>query len=305
MDVRGVTLADWTPDGYGRPAALASVDRIAGLGANRLVIVVTAYQNRTTDNTVTTDPGRTPEESAVAQAAARAADRGLDVVVKLHVDLYGGEWRGNIRPSDPPAWFESYGAFVARWSDFAAGAGAAQLVVGTELAGTISHERRWRGLIEDVRSRYGGEVVYAASWDEAWMVPFWDAVDRVGVDFYAPVTARSDAGRVEILAGWQPWIERLHVLHRQAGRPVLLTEVGYRSVDGAGMRPYDFDTAAALDPAEQADLYWAALEAVGRKDWIEGIYWWNWTADAGGMDDADYTPKGKPAEEELADAWGG
>lgn len=306
MEVRGVTLADWSADGYGRPSAMAAVDDIAGLGATRVVIVVTAYQNRVTDNSVRTDPSRTPTESAVAQAAARAAAHGMETAVKLHVDLDSGEWRGNIRPADPDAWFESYRTFVEQWSDFAANVGAAQLVVGTELAGTIEHEDHWRALYAAVRSKYGGEVVYAASWDEAWKVPFWDAVDRVGIDFYAPVAQRVTSGRVEILAGWQPWIDRMTILHNQTGKRLLLTEIGYRSIDGAGMHPYDFGAYAAVDPGEQADLYWAALEAVGSKDWIEGVYWWNWLASGrGGVENKDYTPKGKPAQEELSGAWDG
>jgi hypothetical protein len=228
----------------------------------------------------------------------------MQVAIKLHVDLDSGEWRGNIRPADVSGWFDSYGAWVEQWADVAADLGASQIVVGTELAGTVEHQEQWRGLIAGVRARYGGEIVYAASWDEVWRVPFWDAVDRVGVDFYAPVMVRTNAGRVEILAGWQPWIERLNVLHGQTGKPLLLTEVGYRSVDGAGMHPYEFNQSAAYDGAEQADLYWSALEAVAGVDWIEGVYWWNWLArGGGGPADTDYTPKGKPAADELAGAW--
>jgi hypothetical protein len=304
MNVRGVTLADWTSNGYARPAAATAVDDIAGLGANRVVIVVTAYQRRPADSSVRTDPARTPTEAAVAQATARAISRGLEVVVKLHVDLDTGEWRGYIRPTDVEAWFDSYGAFVAQWADWAAANTVSQLVVGTELAGTIEHEDSWRELVSSARSRFGGEVVYAASWDEAWKVTWWSAVDRVGIDFYAPVAERTNAGRVEILAGWQPWLERLHLLHEQTGKSLLLTEIGYRSVDGAGMHPYDFNTNAGVDPGEQADLYWAALAAVGEKDWIDGVYWWNWLADgSGGSGNTDYTPKDKPAETELAGAW--
>jgi hypothetical protein len=304
MRVRGVTLADWTANGYGRPSSLTAVDRIAGLGTNRLVIVVTAYQRGANDNHVRTDPLKTPTEAAVGQAAARALNGGLDVVVKLHVDLDSGEWRGVIRPRDIGSWFASYGAFVFSWAEWAADNDVRQLVIGTELAGTIEHEDRWRALVAGARSRFGGEVVYAASWDEAWKVPWWDAVDRVGVDFYAPVAERENAGRVEMVAGWQPWLDRLHLLHEQTGTPLLLTEVGYRSVDGAGMRPYEFASEAAADPGEQADLYWAALTAVGEKDWIEGLYWWNWLADgSGGLGNTDYTPQSKPAEGELAGAW--
>lgn len=306
MAVRGVTLADWTATGYGSASAAEAIDDIARLGANRLVIVVTAYQERTTDSAVRVDPRKTPGTSAVRAAAAAAASAGMEVAIKLHVDLDDGEWRGNIRPIDVTAWFDSYGSWVRGWALEASGMGAVQLVAGTELAGTIEHGDRWRDLIASVRTRFGGEVVYAASWDEAWMVPFWDAVDRVGVDFYAPVTGRAEAGRVEILAGWQPWIERLNRLRGQTDKAILLTEIGYRSVDGAGMRPWDFSGDAGYDGGEQADLYWAALEAASGAGWIEGVYWWNWLVNGeGGPLDRDYTPKGKPAAGELAGAWNG
>lgn len=305
MRVRGITLVDWTANGYSRPSARAAVNEIADMGTNQVVIVVTAYQQGASDNSVRIDPDKTPTEGSVSLVAAQARGREMEVVIKLHVDLDSGEWRGLIGPLDPASWFESYGAFVGLWADWGAQNGASGLVIGTELAGTIGHEDRWRSLIRMVRSRFGGDVLYAASWDEASMVPFWDAVDRVGVDFYAPVSIRHDAGRVELLTGWQPWIERLHLLHKQTGKSVLLTEIGYRSVEGAGMRPYDFDATSTFDPAEQADLYWAAMEAVGHTDWIEGVYWWNWlAAGGGGVGNTDYTPKDKMAEEELAGAWG-
>jgi hypothetical protein len=110
---------------------------------------------------------------------------------------------------------------------------------------------------------------------------------------------------VEILAGWQPWLNRLARLHEQTARPILITEIGYRSVDGAAMHPYAFGDDATLDLAEQADLYWGALEATGQEDWVAGVYFWNWlAAGGGGPDDTDFTPRGKPAEEVLTEAWG-
>jgi hypothetical protein len=135
-------------------------------------------------------------------------------------------------------------------------------------------------------------------------VPFWGDLDLVVVDFYFPVATRHDAGRLELLAGWQPWLDRLRLLHRQTGRPILLTEVGYRSVDGAGMHPQEYGTDDGLDLGEQAELYWAALQATGNQGWLAGVYWWNWPADgSGGQTNLDFTPRGKPAAEELRGAW--
>jgi hypothetical protein len=302
--VRGVTLADWTPDGYARPSALVAIDDIAALGANTVVLIVTAYQPTIRSNRVTSSRERTPTATAVTAAISRARARGLDVVLKLHVDVESGEWRGRIAPEDPETWFASYGAFVDSWTRTAANLRVDGLVVGTELAGTLDLETSWRALVGRVRSLFGGEVLYAASWDEARLVGFWDALDAVGVDFYGSVSVRANPGRLEILTGWQPWIERLYLLHGQTGKPVLLTEIGYRSVDGAGLDPFRFGGNEALDVGEQADLYWAALQATGDKDWIDGMYWWNWLTDgSGGESNRDYTPKGKPAEQELVNAW--
>ena len=152
MAVRGVTLADWTATGYASASAAEAIDDIARLGANRLVIVVTAYQERTTDSAVRVDPRKTPGTSAVRAAAAAAASAGMEVAIKLHVDLDDGEWRGNIRPLDVTAWFDSYGSWVRGWAAEASRMGAVQLVAGTELAGTIEHADRWRESSSPLRS---------------------------------------------------------------------------------------------------------------------------------------------------------
>jgi len=303
--VRAITLVDWTADGYARPAADASIQVLAATGANTVVIIVTAYQTDPASSVIRADDPRTPTPASVAQAITWARALGLSVSIKPHVDLDDESWRGRIDPASPAEWFASYREFVLAWASFAATHDAAQFVVGTELAGTLQHATEWEETIRGVREVFSGELVYAASWDEAGRVPFWREVDIVGVDFYFPVARRARPGRLEILAEWQPWLERLQLLHRQTGRPILLTEIGYRSADGAGMHPYQFDDGAPIDLDEQADLYWAALEAIAAKPWIAGLCWWNWPADAsGGPNDDDYTPRGKPAETELVATWG-
>jgi hypothetical protein len=299
---RGFNLADWTANGYASPAD--PVGELAGAGADAVSIVITAYQSDAAASELRAHDPRTPTPFAVSLAALRARDLGMHVTLKPHVDLDDGTWRGRIEPSDPVAWFSEYGAFVLEWARLAEAQGIGGLVIGTELAGTLEHDDIWRRLIADVRAAFSGELTYAASWDEAHLVPFWPELDFVGIDFYFPVARRADAGRLEILAGWQPWLARLERLHRQTGRPIVIAEIGYRSVDGAALHPYAFGNDAAIDLVEQADLYWAAIEATGRESWIAGIYFWNWlAAGGGGPEDKDYTPRGKPAEDVVREAW--
>jgi hypothetical protein len=307
MLVKGITLADWTARGYESASTAEHIQQFAQMGVNMVTLLVTVYQSDVNASEFRIDPARTPTERSIAEATGRAKVQNppLRVALKFHIDVDDGSWRGRIVPSDPERWFDQYESFIVGWARQAEGLGVDHFVVGTELAGTLEHEARWRDIISKVRAVYSGVLVYAASWDEASMVPFWNDLDFVGVNFYAPVSKRLITNRVDILAAWQPWLSRLRLLHKQTGRDILLTEVGYRSVDGAGMHPYDFERDAAVDYVEQADLYWAALEAVGKSIWIEGIYLWNWLANSEGYDaNKDYTPESKSAEAELFGSWG-
>lgn len=309
---KGITLADWTVDGYDgceTPEAVMEMADISASGATWISFIVTGYQSNLRSTTIRSDPLKTPAVASIADAVSRwqgmhPFDPEVTVLLKVHIDVDTGEWRGKIKPSDPVAWFESYKAFLMPYVVQAEFQNVKQLSVGTELAGLVEHEDLWRGLIGEVRKVFSGELVYAASWDEAPMVPFWDALDFVGVNFYAPVATRDPSSRFDLLAGWQPWLDRIRLLHKQTDKNIILTEIGYRSIDGAAQHPYDFERDAAVDMEEQADLYWAAMQAVGDKPWIEGMHWWNWLIDSTpGAEEKDFTPEGKPAQKELIDAW--
>ena len=303
--IRGMTIVAWSRDGYDN-ADLTMLREIRQTGATHLSILTTAYQSSLHAEAVRADSARTPSSASLRRLLSDARAAGLETTLKPHIDLDDNAWRAFIDPTDPRAWFASYRSWILPLAALADSAGCRQLVIGSELAGTIRHEEEWRDLIREIRTIYHGDLVYASSWDEAFNVPFWDALDFVGVDYYFPVTTRSDPGRLDILAGWQPTLERLHMLERRAGRPVLLTEIGYRSIDGAGRAPWEYATTGEIDLAEQADLYWGMLEALSASGWISGLYVWNWSADGGGGEhDDDYTPRGKPALDELTAAWSG
>jgi hypothetical protein len=301
--VAGVILADWSAGGYAGPACGAALDSIAATGATELAIVVTYYVTDVHASAVQ-PRADTPSRTAVEAAARAAADRGLAVGVKVHVDVEDGTWRARIDPADPERWFRTYGDVLVPWAETSDAFGASRFFVGTELAGTLRHETEWRALVARLRGAFSRPLSYAASWDEADRVPFWDALDVVGVNAYFPLATRTDPTRVDLLVGWQVWESRLDRLCRRTGRPVCFAEIGYRSIDGAACDPFDYSMTAPVDLGEQADLYWAALEATHGEPWFSGMYWWNWRADgSAGPTDRDYTPAGKPAAAELAAAW--
>src|ERR1043166_3270024 len=111
--IRGITLVDWSPNGYTRATSDSALRAIASIGATHVTVIVTAYQSSQTSNRVKIDSTRTPTPESVRHALASAASLGLKVVVKPHVDLYDGTWRALTPPPDPTSCFKSYKHFLS------------------------------------------------------------------------------------------------------------------------------------------------------------------------------------------------
>jgi hypothetical protein len=302
--VRGLVLVDWSATGYGTDAARAAIDALAGTGANAVAILITTYQPTIDASAVTADDPRTPHPDAVAAATDAARTRGLAVTFKPHVDVDDGSWRAYIEPADVDAWFRSYAAFLLPWAGRAERAGARRFVVGTELRGLARDAARWRVLVASVRGVFSGEIVYGADWSDADDVPFWDVLDAVGVDVWFPVATTTTPTVRAATDAWQPRLTRYAALARRTGLPVLFTEIGYRSADGTGAAPFDFDAPGSADENEQALLYGAALDVTRGLPWLAGMFFWNWPADGGDNPRVNgYSPRGKAAEGVLRAAW--
>jgi hypothetical protein len=311
---KGITLPSWWHDLYRRRRAERALAAIAATGANWVQLVVTAYQTDHRAVRIAADPQRTPADADLAYAVAAARAQGLRVLLKLHVDLADDpdHWRGDIGRAfrDDSAWrdwFSSYTRFAERYASFARSYAIDQVAVGTELEGTTAREAAWRAVIDAVRRRYPGPLVYAANHGEEIRIGFWDALDLIGVDAYYPLAAIARPRRAELRGAWArsgalATLERLS--QAEGNKPILLTEIGYRSVEGAAAAPWDWTRRGRVDLVQQRELYRAAFRALWGRPWLAGMFWWYWDLDpdAGGPADTGYTPQGKPAAA-LLERW--
>src|SRR5260370_38450269 len=106
---------------------------------------------------------RTHTDGAVRAAIQDLHDLGLKVMLKPHVDVQDGTWRGTIHPADTDRWFASYRAFIARYAALAQAGRAEMFCVGTELA-TLTDSRyaaQWAGIVGAVRGAYRGPITTA------------------------------------------------------------------------------------------------------------------------------------------------
>jgi hypothetical protein len=298
--VRGVALGLFGDE----PAVpyAQQLDEIAALGATHVSLVVTGFVSDVHGSEVTSWPGFTPSPDDVAAYVLAARRRGLAALVFPILRLAHrtpAEWRGVLAPRDEHAFFDSYERFILSYARAADRAGAEVLAVGSELGSTEHDIARWRALIARVRAAFPrGRLLYSANWDHYADVPFWDAVDAIGVSAYyelAPKQARELPDVDAMVRAWQPVRTRLAAFARARGKPLFFTEIGYPSRVGAAGSPWDDVRPGVVSQEEQRLCLVAFARAFADEPTLAGAYVWIWF-EKGGQGDRSYTPRGKSAE---------
>ncbi len=257
-------------------------------------------------------------DSGIVELTRLAHARGMRVALKPHLwvtgDGHGGGGRlAEIDPGSPDgwrAWFASYRLFLLRYAELAKRADVDLLMIGAELTrATTAHPTEWRALIAETRRVYHGPLTYAANWyEEAEGIEFWDQLDFIGVQAYYPLAERAGADRAALERGWVAHLATLERLHERWGKPVIFTEVGWKSTADGAVRPWEWPEHSSqllsrVSTRAQADAYEAFFNAVWPKPWFAGAYFWKWYGRherAGGAGDPDFTPQNKPAEAVLS-----
>ena len=232
----------------GAPAREALWD-LRQVGANSLAIDVPLWQ-ATTDESAVQWPGAGSFATIRDDLQAMVdtyAHHGFDVFLRPRIEVLSGDSSRHIDPLDPDAWFSSYTAAVRAIAAFAETNQVAMLSVGDELnlLEDRSFEDSWRAVVSDVRNRYSGTVTYAASQEEDILVGggyrqvrWWDALDVIGINAFAPLTIDFEATPSAIHDGWVGAQQQMATWHASQShpRPIVFTDAGYRSANGAAAR---------------------------------------------------------------------
>ena len=294
------------------PPAPNLLQDLRDLGATHLTLISFGFQRRVDDPRIRThtDGGWYSESDAgIRMLAQQARTLGMGLILKPHIwvgDYHAeGQTRSEIAfdtEADWQRWEAAYQSFLLHYARLADSTDADVLVIGTELQSAASDRPAfWRALIDTVRSVYDGRLTYAANWHEEYQeIPFWDALDFVGVQAYFPLSDANDPPLDALHAGWAEHRQALRRIAAETNRPVLFTELGYRSVDYAAAKPWrwpqrDERKPPALDV--QADLYRAFFDQVMPQPWFAGVLLWKWHPADENDRPLGFTPQNKPAEQ--------
>jgi hypothetical protein len=156
-----------------------------------------------------------------------------------------------------------------------------------------------------VRTVYKGKLTYSVNFDSHDSFTFGDCLDVIGMNTYDPIAKHLDRPEPgQVRDAWWWIVNKARTLQARFGRPVMITEVGYPSVEGAHKGPWDFRTDHPRDLELQDFLLKGALGVL--RNWSDGaavfyyLYGENLNVKpVGGPQDRTYAVWGKPAEATL------
>ena len=302
--MRGVVVSC---PGYGRvwgsPTMNKTIRELKTLGVNWVQIHPYAGVRR--DGTIRWQPAATT--GYLPRAAQIAKDERINMFWKPHLAYWGSfDWRGSITFDRPEQWrrfFDGYRGFIVDQARFAQSHGIPLFSIGLEYHKTLSHEQEWRQIIKEVRAVYRGQITYAANWDRIEEVPFWDALDVIGVQAYFPLSDRDQPSLADLKRAWSKPLDKLDALSKRHDKPYVFAEIGYsRSVEAA-KKPWE----AATDSSDAAianrrRLMEAALSRLANAPRLRGMFWWKWVPRAG-FGDRDFAMQAPEAQALLRRYW--
>jgi hypothetical protein len=232
-------------------------------------------------------------------------NQGLEVMLKPHLWIGWGQFTGELDFKNDKDWlvFEnSFRAYILFFAKIAEAKNVETFCMATEMANHVKNRPEfWFGLIQDIRKIYHGKLTYAENWDSYNKVPFWGKLDFVGIDAYFPIASGKNPDLESIKKGWKKHKNKLSEFSADIQKPILFTEIGYKSNDYGLDKPWESDFSKPENTKLQALAYQGFFEEIWNEKWFAGAYIWKWFSEKreGSHDKDTFSPQNKPAEKIL------
>lgn len=313
---------------YASSEAADSMEKLAETGAEWVCIAFCTYMESPNKPNFTwgDDEPWMVTDDEIRRAIKLARDNNLKVILKPVVNCKDGTWRawikfyrpltdeekakgktGEIDPwgnepverkgetKDLTAWGEwwnNYQNFLIHYAEIAKENDVEIFCLGCEMSSTEEFVDRWRNAIGEVRAIYDGQLVYDINHGREETLPWWDAVDIIGVSGYYAVppsggetleqAVQETTTEEEIATELAKVKEQLSQVSARWQKPVLMIETGVTNVRGCSRYPWshpDANPESPLDEAEQANYYRAFFKTFSEDaPWFMGYAWWDWPA---------------------------
>lgn len=299
--IKGMTFAPFCERGTFRKEETKESLRIMKerTGSNTVIFAPNGFQKNAHSTEITYVGPHNVEDDELKEMITYAKSLGLQVFLKPTANCEDGTWRAHISffPEDVPCepkwseWFASYTKFQLHYAKIAEEMQCEMFIAGCEMVMTEGREREWRILLSEIRKVYQGLLSYNTDKYQEHNVKWWDAVDVISSSGYYPAD------------DWENQLDRIEKVVDKFQKPFFFAEAGCMSTEGSKEIPNNWEVTGRTDLAGQTEWYEKALQAMSRREWIDGVAFWSWnqklyTEEEAGTD-RFYEVYKKPAEEVI------
>jgi len=297
-------------NGYISQKATESLEKLKQLGNNAVAIVPYSYMRSASTPSylpIMEDAGSENDESII-HSAYQAKRLGMTTLLKPQIWL-GRSWPGDVEMKSEEDWnlfFDYYYRWIRHYALIAEIHQMDILCIGVEFAkATIQRDEDWKKIIRKIRGLYCGRLTYAANWGaEFEQSKLWSELDYIGINCYYPLSKKDKADKTELKRNFENVIQKIEKIQQRYQKPVLFTEIGFRSVEAPWQNPHAHADGRAYAPEHQSLCYEVIFEGIKDKPWCEGIFWWKWPSylEYQGNRNDSFTPNRKAAEK-VVEKW--
>lgn len=291
-------------NGYGSNLAKESLHRIEEIGGNAIAIVPYSYMRDPEKPSYIPIIQSTGGENdqAVLFAHYEAKNRGMSTMLKPQIWV-GRSWPGDIKMNSEKDWatfFENYYRWIRHYALLAEINEFDSYCMGVEFAkATLAKEQEWRKMIRKIKGIYSGQLTYAANWGEEFEnLTFWDELDFIGLNCYYPLSKSDNPSKRALTKSFAKVMDKIETVSYKFNKPIVFTEIGFRSVDGPWKNPHAKEDGRAFNDKHQKMCYEVVLESIKNKKWCKGILWWKWPSHLSyrGKNNKGFSPNSKQTE---------
>lgn len=287
--------------GFGSAKASATLTRLKATGLNAVLLPVVVTAPNANATSVALDPLARGEAGRLVAMIKDARKRRMAVALVPHLRLDDGQWRGRLEPDDLDAFFSSYTKALVHLARIAERHCVSTLSIGIELKALTKSEAalpHFLSLISTLRKEFKGQLTYSANWDEAESVPFWSALDVMGVNAFFPLSKAPNPDDAVLEGVAQSIVTAMDAFAREQKRPWWMMELGFKATPASYVEPWKWPgevraRTLAVDERSQQRGYRAWFKALESAQTVEAVFFWMVPS---ALDDVDHPWAFEPAQ---------
>ncbi|MCX6737190.1 MAG: hypothetical protein NTX26_00370 [Candidatus Parcubacteria bacterium] len=309
-EFRGVDFVP-SPNSYNTRNAFESLEELLKIPEiNYIQLRFFLRQNSLESNEV--KPYDEGQDDVLAFLIQRIHKSGKKVSLMPQLYADSGGYVANLKPQDKSLWFKSYSKALLHYTQIAEANNVELFSVGNEMTSIFTDDTEWNKIIDATREVYHGNLTVKlncwyrdAQFDNLLKIQWLQKLDYIGIAAYFDLTDNLNPTEQDLKKAWVSSrqglniVHDLEVLHETYHKPIIFSEIGYRSVDGCNIEPWNADGSSKRDDDEAILCAKALFSTFKPEDWWKGAFWFNWPTGVLTKKDTGYGIRGKPILNEI------